>query len=143
MEKTRFGYLDHGIGRVEGDSYTQELSSQYGVYRYDILSGGKEIKFMEKVVKAGRKDAPELQKLKYVVMKNGNKKQYELSWKVVNNDGKDVFIKRSDQEKTFKKSASGHESFTSDKEEIVKLSIRCDVGEKGKIEFLDIYPLEL
>ena len=40
--KTAFGYLDHGIGRVEGRSGSYVLKNQYTVYRYDILTAGGE-----------------------------------------------------------------------------------------------------
>lgn len=143
LQKTNFGYLDHGIGRIEGSSCRQVLSHQYGIYRYDILSANRETEFKEKTVKAGRSDAAELQKLKYVMMKNGNLQQYELSWRVVNNDGKDVIIETSDHKGTYTESASGHISFSRTGGEAVRLSIRCDAGEKGKIEFADIYPFEL
>ena len=141
--KTGFGYLDHGIGRVEGGSYTQMLSHQYSVYRYDILSGSQEIQFKEKTVKAGREDALGLQRLKYVVMQNGNERQYELSWRVVNNDGKDVIIEASDHQGVFDKSASGHASFTRPGGDIVTLSIRCNAGQNGEIDFAGIYPFEV
>lgn len=141
--KIGFGYLDHGIGRVEGGSYTQMLNHQYSVYRYDILSGSQEIQLKEKTVKAGREDALELQRLKYVVMQNGNEQQYELTWRVVNNDGKDVIIKTSDHRGVFDKSASGHSSFTRTGGDIVTLSICCNAGKSGKIDLVDIYPFEI
>lgn len=143
LGKTDFGYLDHGIGRVEGNSGSYVLKNQYTVYRYDILAAGGEIGYKEKTVKAGRSDALEIQRLKYVMMKNGNEQRYELSWRIVNNDGKDVIIEASDHKSTFAKSASGHASFTRTGGDTVTLSIRCDAGEKGKIEFANIYPFEL
>ena len=141
--KTAFGYLDHGIGRVEGRSGSYVLKNQYTVYRYDILTAGGETGYKEKTVKAGRSDAPEIQRLKYVMMKNGNEQKYELSWRVANNDGKDVIIEASDHKTTFAKNASGRASFARTGGETVTLSVRCDAGEKGKIEFADIYPFEL
>lgn len=143
LVKTKFGYLDHGIGRVEGDSYSQVLSHQYGIYRYDILSAGPKAEYKEKTVKAGRSDALELQKLKYVMMQNGDERRYELSWRVVNNDGKEVIIEASDHKNTFDKSASGHASFTRTGGETVTLSIRCDTEGKGNINFAGIYPFEV
>lgn len=143
LAKTGFGYLDHGIGRVEGGSYSQILNHQYSTYRYDVLSGRQEIQFDEKTVKAGRKDALELTRLKYVLMQNGGRQQYELSWRVENNDGKDVIIEASDQGTTFDKSASGHASFSRTGGEIVTLSIRCDAGEKGGIYLAEVYPFEI
>lgn len=143
LTKTKFGYLDHGIGRVEGSSCSYVLNHQYGMYRYDILTAGGNISYKEKMAKAGRSDALELQRLKYVVMQNGNEQNYELSWRIVNNDGKDVIIEASDHKTTFAKSASGHMSFSRTGGETVTLSVRCDAGEKGKIEFTDIYPFEL
>ena len=143
LTKTAFGYLDHGIGRVEGRTASYVLKNLYAVYRYDILTAGGEIGYKEKTGKAGRSDALEIQRLKYVMMKNGNEQKYELSWKIANNDGKDVIIEASDHKTTFAKGASGRASFARTGGEIVTLSVRCDAGEKGKIEFADIYPFEL
>lgn len=143
LEKTNFGYLDHGIGRVEGNSGIYVLKNQYTVYRYDILAAGGEIEYKEKAVKAGRSDALEIQRLKYVMMKNGNEQKYELLWRIANNDGKDVIIEASDHKTTFAKNASGRASFARTGGETVTLSVRCDAGEKGKIEFADIYPFVL
>lgn len=143
LVETKYGYLDHGIGRVEGDSHSQVLSHQYGIYRYDILSAGPKAEYKEKTVKAGRSDALELQKLKYVMMQNGDERRYELSWRVVNNDGKEVIIEASDHKNTFDKSASGHASFTRTGGETVTLSIRCDTEGKGNINFAGIYPFEV
>lgn len=143
LVKTKFGYLDHGIGRIEGDSYNGFLRHQYGIYRYNILSVAKEIQFKEKTVKAGRSDALELQRLKYVIMQNGNERQYELSWRVVNNDGKEVIIETSDHKNTFDKNSSGRASFARTGGETVTLSIRCDTEGKGNINFAGIYPFEV
>lgn len=143
LTKTGFGYMDHGIGRIEGSKYCKVLRKQYGVYRYHILTGSQEIQEKEKSVKAGTRDVLELQRLKYVMMQNGNESQYELSWRVVNNDGNDVIIEASDHQGAFDKSATGHASFTRTGEEIVRLSIRCNAGDKGQIDFADIYPFEV
>lgn len=143
---TNYGYLDHGIGRVEGNSYTQLLKDNYSVYRYSILSRSTgKTAFQEQDVKAGRRDALALDRLKYVLMRDGDDQTYQLDWRIVNHCEAEVIIKvfeNQSEDGAVYKGASGNEVFTRKGGNIRTLSIQCKTKTE-KINFSSIYPFEI
>ncbi|MCM1121508.1 MAG: hypothetical protein NC416_02885 [Eubacterium sp.] len=148
VKNTNYGYLDHGIGRVEGNSYTQLLRDNYSVYRYSILSGSTDATTLqEQMIKAGRSDALALDRLKYILMREGNSQTYLIDWRIVNHGEADVLLEVTGQSKQPPEvsyhEASGYQTFQREGGDICTLSVQCRTTEGEEIHFSSIYPFEI
>ncbi len=148
VKNTGYGYLDHGIGRVEGSSYTQILRDNYSVHRYSILSRSTgTTTFQEQTLKAGRSDALALDRLKYILMRDQNSQTYQIDWRVVNCNGTDVSVEVIEQPGQSPvasyHSASGREVLKREGDGICTLSIRCKIEPDEEINFSSVYPFEI
>lgn len=144
LEHTDFGYLDHGIGRVEGDSSRQFLRDNYSVYRYCILSGSTgRTAFQEQTVKAGRDDALALDRLRYLLTRDGESQLYRLEWRIANHGGAPVSIRISDSSEEIGSGPSGCKEWKREGGDVRTLSIRCRKQTGEELYFGSIYPYEI
>lgn len=144
ISHTNYGYLDHGIGRVEGDSYRRVLRENYSIYRYRILSNGRNgIDYQEQGVKAGRGDALALDRLRYTLARRQNTREYTVDWRVENHEGAEVLLKVSDQKTELSKDPGGCITFKRpDSGAVCTLSVHCRREDGEEISFESIYPFE-
>lgn len=151
--RTRHGYMDRGIGRVNMEptpgtpdtyehAWTLVPETNLKTYTFSVLHKDGAEKMESKSVKAGGKGILELANLSYRIDQQTGKNQYYLNWEVVNSDGS---VKITDSKGGVRSDgkAAGNLAFTDSGPDILRLTIEAAQKEelgKQKLYLSDIVP---